>query len=306
MTSQVVDQHSENPFTPDRPARKGFEFIGREEALESVRNSLGHSPVDDPVIICGPAGIGKTSLLYQLLEGALNQPVTVLYADIHTMDSGSFSGFLWQLAKAIMSRMEELQLEGPRIEKRMLILNPQLVFRQRFWNPLLAKARTMPLLMAWDNFDTLSGSIPGDHYRQALRAYLFDLLDTDQPVDLLLSVTGRVEAIEKNALAPFQLKRSYRLTNLTEEQTLQLIRQPGRSTIFGSVAEFIYSLTAGHPGDTHRLCHALYERQKLYKYRQVTIADVIAVLQDALGPSNFVGDVYRRVGRPVTVSVQQS
>ena len=249
MNSQADSEEQANPFIPDRPARGNNEFVGRSAAIKWIRDALHKTPATAPLSISGSRGIGKTSLLYHLGDAGLGSNVGVLYADIRSMNSGNMSAFLWQLAKAIMVGMEDQGLSSPRIEKRMLVLNPLMVFRQRFWQPLINRAVETPLLLAWDNFDCLAERSNGDHNVQAIRAYLYGLLDTESPLDLLLTVTGRVEAIVENSLSPFRLKRSYRITNLNREQTLQLIRYAGNLPVFEPVADFIHGLTAGHPGD---------------------------------------------------------
>jgi hypothetical protein len=200
-----------------------------------------------------------------------------------------------------MQAMEQQEFDGPAIEKRMLILNPQLVFRQRFWNPLMTRAATTPLLLTWDNFDSLSSTSKENRNTQVVRAYLYELLETQSPVDLIFTITGRLEALAENALAPFQPKRSLRLANLGVEQTIQLIRSSDQLPVTTSVAEFIAYLTGGHPGDTQLICQKLFERHVVRHHGQVTVADVIAVLQIQLSPGDFVGDVYRRLGRTSSI-----
>jgi hypothetical protein len=213
------------------------------------------------------------------------------------MDPSSFSVLLWQLAKAIMADSDQQDLALPQIEKRMLVLNPQLVFRQRFWNPLLSKAHSKPFLFVWDNFDALHRQRHGNANLPSVRAYLFDLLQTELPVNLLVTVTGRVEAVGEDAFAPFRLGRNHRLTNLSRAQTLRLVHKSERMPVFEPVADLIFGLTSGHPGDTHRLCHSLYARHIVRGHAQLTYADVIAVLRRDLKPVDFVGSVHRRLGK---------
>lgn len=303
MKSQSSHQTIKNPFTPDRPARQDVDFIGREDVIESIRDSLTHNissdkaPADEPLVICGPPGIGKTSLLYRLVDGAMDTQMDLLYADFWEIDTGTFSNFLWQLAKTIMASMKLQGLDTPHIEKRMLVLNPELVFRQRFWNPLLTRAQSAPLVFVWDNFDALLGQRRVNHNLPSLRAYLYDLLQTGAPVGLLPAITGRVEAMGEMALSPFRLEKSHRLSNLNKAQTLRLIQKSEQMNVFGPVADFIFGLTSGHPGDTHRLCHSLYERHVTRGHMQLTVADIIAVLGQDLKPGDFVGSVHRRLGR---------
>jgi hypothetical protein len=300
-------QRLENPFTPDRPVRQRSEFIGREGVLASIRDFVGgdisskRKPAERSLVISGPPAIGKTSLLYQLVAGALGEKASVLYADFGEMDPSTFSTFLWQLAKAMMTSSGQQGFLTPHIEKRMLVLNPRLVFRQRFWNPLLSRAHSTPLILVWDNFDALMRQSPGNVNLPSLRAYLFDLLQTEAPIDLLLAITGRVEAVGEDALSPFRLGRNHRLTNLSREQTLRLIRKSEQMLVFEPVADFIFGLTSGHPGDTHRLCHSLYERHITRGQGQLTVADIVAVLREDLKPADFVGTVYHRLSIPSTV-----
>ncbi len=297
MSSQAETDVRANPFIPDRPARGNPEFVDRAAASKWIWDALHQTPATSALTISGSHGVGKTSLLFHLVDTGQESDIGVLYADIRAMNLSNISAFLWQLAKTIMVGMEDLGLSGPRIEKRMLVLNPLLVFRQRFWQPLLSRALETPLLLAWDNFDCLAERPDGDHNVQAIRAYLYGLLETESPLDLLLTVTGRVEAIVENSLSPFRLERSYRMTNLNREQTLQLTRYSDRFPVFEPVAEFIHDLTAGHPGDVQRLCHVLFERHLARGHTQIAAADVLAVLQQELSPSEFSGAVYRRLDR---------
>ena len=298
-----IDSYSpENPFTPDYPVRVGQVFVGRKGAIEWLRGNVGHvsssqSPADRPLTISGAPGTGKTSFLNQLVAGRLGSEIGVLYTDFRTLNINSISDFLWGLAKAIMAGMNSQQLNGPTIEKRMLVLNPQLVFRQRFWQPLVSQGSETPLLLAWDNFDSLVDTSDGGHSAQTLRAYLYGLLETGAPIDLLLTITGRVAAIAERSLSPFRLANTYRLTNLSRDHMLQLVQSSDHLPIIETVGIFVHELTAGHPGDVQRLCHALFNRHMDRQYSQVTAADVLAVLQHELSPSDFRGAVYHRLAR---------
>ncbi|UCG23773.1 MAG: ATP-binding protein [Chloroflexota bacterium] len=297
MNEQIENPLPENPFTPDIPVVEGFNFVGRRQAIYWLQGNLGQAPSNSPLTISGGPGMGKTSFLNQLSIGGLGSGVGVLYTDIRSLDSINLSAFLWGLAKAIMAGMERQDLSGPTIEKRMLVLNPRLVFKQRFWKPLLNRSHETPLLLAWDNFDSLAETTNGDHNIQTLRAFLYGLLESGAPIDLLITVTGRVEAIAENSLSPFRLTNSYQLTGLSQNQTLQLARSSELMPIFDSVGALIHEVTAGHPTDVQRLCHALFNRHIERKHGQITVADVLAVLQHELSPSDFRGAVYSRLAR---------
>lgn len=297
MSAQETSAKPVNPFIPDRPAVDRKEFVGRADAIEWIQSHLVQSSGKEPLTLCGASGIGKTSLLHRLVAGEAGEEVTVLYADFRLMNANSMSVFLWDLAKAIMRATGEQGVDGPSIEKRMLVLNPQLVFRQRFWQPLLSKAHERRLLLAWDNFDALAQRTDSDHSIQAIRAYVYSLLDTDAPLSLLLTITGRVAAMAENSLSPFRLRQSYRLTNLSHAETLSVIQCADHFRVFDYVADLVYELTAGHPGDVQRLCNSLFNRHQARDHGQVTAADVLAVLWHELKPSDFEGAVYRRLGR---------
>lgn len=297
MSALETSSEPVNPFIPDRPAVGRHEFVGRADAIEWIHMHLVQSSGREPFTLCGASGIGKTSLLHRLVAGDAGKAVTVLYADFLSLNFETISAFLWDLAKAIMTTMEKQGVSGPSIEKRMLVLNPQLVFRQRFWQPLTSKAHAEQILLAWDNFDVLAERTDSVPSIQAIRAYMYSLLDADAPLSLLLTITGRVEAMAENSLSPFRLGHSYRLTNLSRSETMSLIHYADEFPIFDPVADFVYELTAGHPGDVQRLCNSLYNRHQARGQGQVTAADVLAVLWHELRPSDFVGPVHRRLGQ---------
>ena len=295
MNDQIEVRLPENPFTPDHPVPGGQNFVGRARAFAWLEDKCGQAPANQPLTISGAPGMGKTSFLNQLVADGIGDEVVVLYTDIGALETNNLSAFLWTLAKAMMAGMESQGFSGPTIEKRMLVLNPQLVFKQRFWQPLLNRAQENPLLLAWDNFDLLAETSISDHNVQTLRAYLYGLLDTRAPINLLLTVTGRVEAIAESSLSPFRLANTFRLTNLSRDQTLNLVRSSDQLPIAEPVGNFIHELTAGHPGDVQCVSHALFNRHLERMHGQVTAADVLAVLNRELSPSDFHGAVYRRL-----------
>jgi formylglycine-generating enzyme required for sulfatase activity len=97
-------------------------------------------------------------------------------------------------------------------------------------------------------------------------------------------------------LHPFlQDTHNYLIESLSPEEAMALIREPVRYTIVKDVAQYIYTLTEGHPYDLQRVCHALYERQKEHSLQQITIADVVLVKTYVLKDKPFESNLPERL-----------
>jgi hypothetical protein len=126
------------------------------------------------------------------------------------------------------------------------------------------------------------------------RHRLFELFQTDHKIVALFTLKSRIEAYDPQSLSPFDIAKSYRLSLFTRQETKDLLIRAMSFPVYTDLSGFLHDLTGGHPGDLQRLGHALHEYGSSRRLRQITLVDVLAVLEYQLQPKVFQTAVHRR------------
>lgn len=289
-----IDYSTDNPYLIDEPATDGDMFVGREQDIAWIAENLNNRSPRLPIIVHGPPGIGKTSILRQLEAGRLGPKTLTVYVDIEASPLDNLSGFLWQLTKATMVSLERQGVKSPRPEKRLFVIGPRRVFLQHLWRPLLEQINDRQLIFAFDNMDRLASRSATGSLESAILDYLGALFQFKGAFDYIFSLSSRIETFSAGDLEPFGLLRCRRLRSLSRDETLTLMRRPVPYRVFSEVASYVYDLVDGHPGDAQRICHALFNRCMERGFSQVTLSDVLAVLATDLKAADFRTPVYQR------------
>jgi hypothetical protein len=294
MLVKMRDATLSNPFVIDGPITNDGMFVGRDLGFQWLSDEISTTPSLPPLAIEGPEGIGKTSFLKQIYAGRLGDSVVPIYLDIKELPFENLTEFLWALAKITMAGLERRSIDGPTMEKRLLILRPWQAFNHHFWHQLTKSAGGRSILFLVDNFDEVVASEFEDRAKNINRNRLFELFQSDHQIVVFFSLKGRIEAYDPQNLAPFDIARSYRLSFFTHQETNELLIQAMSFPVFTDLSTFIHDLTSGHPGDLQRLGHALHEYGSSRRLRQITLVDVLAVLENQLQPKVFHTAVHRR------------
>lgn len=282
-----------NPFVFDGPVDGSDIMIPRAQALSWVSGNL-KSAVTVPLIIEGPPGSGKTTFLYQVKKRALNKGIVPIYVNLKALPRGSYTDFLWGFGKSIVHELSALGLSTPLLEKRMLILRPWQAFKTNFWNELLLEFSSRHLLLLLDDFESLATSQASPESNRVYRQYLYELLEDSQHVYTVATISDGPSADELREAVPISQSLTFRLANFSEAQTYELLCYNRFMHYSTPVANYIYSLTWGHPRDIQRLCHAVFERMQARNLRVVTVADVVSALRTELKPADFGRPIFRQ------------
>jgi len=294
MLVKMRDPTLANPFVVGEPIAGDSLFIGRHSIFKWLDEQCRKIGSSTPLIIEGMPGIGKTSILKQVASGRLNEGIIPVYFDLGEMPSESLSDFLWSIAKSTMKSLELHGLQEPSLEKRLLILRPWQAFNQHFWQYIPQAVGERKLLFAFDDMNALISSGKDKDNLAALRHKLFSLFESQNNFQLLLALTGRFEAFDPLNLAPFQNALNLRIPAFTQDETIELLRLAGSFPVFSDLVAYIYELTGGHPGDLQTLCYALHNQGREQRLRQITMADIVFILENQFQPRDFHTAVYRR------------
>lgn len=277
------------------PGDEGL-FIGRNQDLARLLEWAKDKPSAKLMILEGNAGVGKTSLLRRFASVAFDNGLTFLIVDVSQLSSASSTEFIWGFTKELNSRLTEFGLKAPPFEKRLLVLRPWQSFRKYYWPELLSRYGDN-LIIALDNFDQLVIEETNNENLPFFRSHLKRLFDIHGSIKGLIVLRGRNEAYSQEQLQPFDSLTSHRISRLTKKESSELIRRGSQLLIFQDLVSIIFELSGGHPGDIKIMLLALQKRAQTLAVNQITLADLLMVLDHELAPKNFYTNVYARLDK---------
>ena len=268
-----------NPYDFTQPVRDGRYFAGRKKLFDWIRGHL--DGLGKPIVLYGPRLTGKTSVLLQIEAGHFGPDFLTVYLDFDDLTMESLSAFLWSFSQTAVTTLREHKIELDIPQLSAFIANPQHAFQEKFLDPIQSKLDGRQLIILCDNLQQLQAQIE----RRTLPENTFNIFNTFIQKQANAQSIFALEITNLSIPEMHPLLRdthNYPLENLSSEDALALIRDPVRYTIVKDVADYIYTLTSGHPHDLQRVCHALYERHQEHNLQQITIADIVFVKTFAL------------------------
>lgn len=245
-----------NPYVAGLPIRDPTRFYGRKSTLETIQSALGESSGTTTVVVQGARRTGKTSLLYQIRQGALGESFFPVYFDMQAVAGVPLEGFLRNLMTNIEEAVWEEKnlshgdLQAPEGEADFTALRQFLARVKNLLGPT-------HLLLLIDEFELLQG-----YFSDKNMAHQFQsLLEGDASPLLVLAGTRKVEDLGRNLLFLLEISRSLTISFLTPEDTRQLIVEPALGVLEFELdaLDRIHHMTAGHPYYTQLLCLNIFD-----------------------------------------------
>jgi tetratricopeptide (TPR) repeat protein len=245
-----MQNHSANPYKPNRPAGEMPEFTGRLVLLREVMRTL-RSPKEPGVLLYGQRRIGKTSILRELLCRLPKKPTYhPVYFDLLDKASWPPGDILRALAREISRRMGQ---PLPDLGQSPL---------SEFVNTWLPEfLESLPprhmLILLLDEFGVLV-----DPRNAQASAQLFPILRN--LLNLYTSKMKFVAVISRNLheldMAALDFSRGIKtlqVSLLNHAETAQLVRYSeceGSLSWTPEAIEAVWMLTSGHPLMTQQIC----------------------------------------------------
>ena len=105
-----------NPFIVGNPIKTEKMFYGRQDDFEFVNKKLS-SQINQTIVLCGQRRSGKTSILFQILNGRLGPGFLPIMIDLQTMAGvNSNSEFYQRILTEIRNSLERQALPLPELE----------------------------------------------------------------------------------------------------------------------------------------------------------------------------------------------
>ena len=279
-----------SPYIVGMPVKTSEMFFGRQDIFRWVRENVSGKHQEQPLLLYGERRMGKTSVLYQLLQ----QPPTAdhlcllfdlqLYGYIDTA-----SELLFELASAISMRLQEAGMAAQDPDWTEYNEHPYRAFLA-FCDSLDRMLENRRLLIMLDEFGVLIGKVRDRILDAAIFDYLRGVTQRSSKFTFLFTGAYEVRRMQQDFKSIlFNMPKVRKISYLTEGEVSDLILRPveGILTYHPLIIPRIRRVTAGHPYFTQYICDELVKlaRQQQTNYVELTGLDFVirGVLQDAAG-----------------------
>ncbi len=290
---------SSNPYTIDEAVSDPVMFFGRSELFSWIEDMLQNRPLGEPLILFGPPGVGKSSILKQLALGRLGEGMAVFQTDIKNLPLENLCSFLWALAEKINEDTvsSDVKILVSPVEYSRFSAEPGAAFEEFLAIIREDRLQEKQLVMAFDDLDILIGQSQEGYPEYEILSYLHNLLQRDKDLSCIITLNVPVDKLPPNALAPFNLSNQFEVSNFDLETTLTFLKQSVLFNTSAVVGEYIFKLTDGHPGDIQRLCYRLYERRLKNQLLHITLADVASITRQSVQENGFQTAVHKKFSK---------
>lgn len=297
-----------NPFIVGNPIRTETMFYGREDDFRYVRTKLEGANQGVVIVFCGERRVGKSSILYQVLNGRLGDRFIPVFVDLQEMVIASDAEFFTRVSRLIAESIaradtrviaataptaagDALDLSGPRSPSSVApsISPPQFDARNPyplfldFLDEALSSIGDRTLLILMDEYELLEGKVDEGKLSNELFTFLAGLMDNKERLALIFTGSRRLEERDRKYWRELLRRSLFRKVGfLTEKDTVRLITEPvqGRVIYGRGVVEVIQRLTAGQPFYTQVMCQNVVDYMNEHRQNWLTLADLKLVITD--------------------------
>ncbi len=246
-----------NPFIAGTPVRSSEMFFGREEEFQFIRRKLSGNLQGCVIVLCGERRTGKTSILYQILNGRLGVGFFPVFFDMQGVIVRNDGEFLTELASKINAALEShgssALLPAAAASETYLEFN-------RFIDRVAQALGHRRLLLLVDEYELIENKVDSGHLSPEIYAYFSSLLLRYPRLSYI--ITGSRTLEESSAWSELFAQSTYRrISFLAREDARKLICTPLRDRVHfapGAVSDLL-RLTNGHPFFTQIVCQTLVE-----------------------------------------------
>ena len=290
-----------SPYIVGMPVKTQEMFFGRQDIFEWVRENASNLYQEQPLLLYGERRVGKTSVLYQLLQSPPTPDHICLLFDLQLYGYiDTVQELLFELASAVVMRLQDggMEIEYPDWDEYNG--NPHRAFR-RFCDLIDKRLGSQRLLIMLDEFGVLIGKVKAGTLDASIFDYLRGVTQHSNKFTFLFTGAYEVRRMQQdfNSIL-FNMPKVRKISYLTNGEAQDLIEQPIRNMLVYHplVVPRILRITAGHPYFIQYICDELVKLSRKQETNYVELNDlefvIGGVLRDAAG--NIENSIYNYLG----------
>ena len=255
-----------NPYLVGNPIRTEKMFYGREDDFRYVRTKLEAASQGVLIVFCGERRAGKSSILYQVLNGRLGDRFIPVFVDLQEMVVSSDSEFFARIARLIAEGVARANRRAAAVARGVGVgagvadvsnsgetslsgnmhrspggsasgdavvglpqfdgRNPYPVFLD-FLDDVLGSIGQRTLLVMMDEYELMEGKVDDGKLSPELFTFLAGLMDNKEGLALIFTGSRRLEERDKKYWRELLRRSLFRKIGfLSENDTKRLITEP--------------------------------------------------------------------------------
>ncbi len=246
-----------NPYIVGNPVRSPEMFFGREEDFQFIRTRLRGEQHGCVIVLCGERRTGKTSILYQILNGRLGPGFLPVFVDMQGMIVQKDSEFLDELASKIRAAI--MTLPAGNASTLPAQIGSYLEFNS-FMDAAATLAGNLRLVLLIDEYELIETKVQDAKLGAEIFCYFNSLLLRYPRLSFVF--TGSKDLQASGAWTALLERSIYRkISFLSRRDAPKLVCAPLQNKAFfgpGRVNDLL-RLTHGHPFYTQAVCQILVE-----------------------------------------------
>jgi ligand-binding sensor domain-containing protein len=271
-----------NPYVVGNPIRSKDMFFGRQNDFEFIRMKLGAGQAGLVIVFAGERRSGKTSILFQILNGELGERFVPVLMDMQAMAVDSEAEFLEKMASGINEALVAQAQSPAPTPTDFREGNPIRVF-ERFMAQTMEALDGKALLLLLDEYELIEAKIDDGVLRPDLITFFASLLEAHPRLSFIFTGSRHLEQRNVAYWRVLIGKSLYRhISFLSQRDALRLITKPVTDRVIypRGIPERIVRLTAGQPFYTQVACQNMMDRLNEVQRNRVRQEDVDAVAQE--------------------------
>ncbi len=271
-----------NPYIVGNPIRTKEMFFGRQSDFEFVRAKLAGGQSGQVIVFAGERRSGKTSILFQILGGALGEQFVPVLMDMQAMTVDSEAEFLEKMASGIDESLVEAGYSLSPESLDFHIGNPTRIF-ERFMAQVMEALGDKSLLLLFDEYELIETKMDDGVLRPDIITFFASQLEAHPRLSFIFTGSRHLEGRNAEYWSILIGKSLYRrISFLSESDALRLITEPVEGVVVypRGIPERMVRLSAGQPFYTQVMCQNMMDRLNEVERDRVRQEDVDAVAQE--------------------------
>ena len=271
-----------NPYIVGNPIRNEAMFFGREDDFRYVRTKLEGAAQGVVVVLCGDRRTGKSSILYQILNGRLGSRFIPVFIDLQEMVVANDREFFRRIARLIGEAADIDRAEVDAFGFSDERLNPYHQFVD-FLDMVLSRIGDRTLLLLVDEYELLESKVDEGRLDAEIFLFLAGLIDAKERLSMVFTGSRRLEERDRRYWREMLRRSLFRKIGfLSANDARRLITEPvERRVVFGrNVVERIVRLTAGQPFYTQVICQTAVDYLNEHERNALAMADLDRVVAE--------------------------
>jgi len=273
-----------NPYIVGNPIKTKKMFYGREDDFEFIRKKLESAKKSYIIVLSGERRSGKTSILFQILNGELGDNFIPILIDMQTMaglknESEFFEKFAQETIKYLGDRFVLQNYDFHSAQE-----SPYKVFT-KLLNDIHTVFPYKNKLFLIDEYELIELKCSEGSLSNSFVPFLSGILESERRISFIFTGSKTLEERGTTFWQNLFSKSLFRnVSFLSQPDTIRLITQPveGKITFSERVLDSIYRFTSGQPFYTQIVGQHIVDFVNEHEKKHIAEAELEHIVNDIL------------------------